>query len=216
MGRWHHTQRRVHDACSQLSATVNFRPQCPRDSRQRGVVTIEFALLAIVFFTVIFGIIEIGRYIFLRTTLQQVTRQAAHDASVADYTDTAWLDTIRQRAIFRTAPGPLVLSGNIDDTNVRIDYLSFSGDAITPPPVCPSTNASNCLDDPHSASCIRFVRVRVCAAGPDCLGVPYVPMVGLLSPIFPTGVNALRLPLATTVTPIEPMRNFSPETPGCP
>lgn len=185
-------------------------------NHQRGVAAVEFALLAGLFFTVMFGIIELARYTFLRNTLQEVTRRAAHDAAVADFSDAAALAKVQQSAIFRTTPGQLMLSDNIDDTNVQIDYLSFAGTAVTPAPSCPAVNASTCIDDPRGASCIRFVRVRICESGTNCLGVRYVPMVGLLSALFPSGANVLRLPMATTITPIQSMKNFSPGTPGCP
>ena len=187
----------------------------PRRQRQRGVAAVEFALLAGLFFTVLFGIIEIARYSFLLNTLQEVTRHAARDAAVADFSDAA-LAQIQQRAIFRTDHGDLLLSGNIDDTSVQIDYLSFAGTPVTPLPACPAINVANCIDDPHGASCIRFVRVRVCEKGTSCRGVPYVPMVGLLNNLFPSGANAVRLPLSTTVTPLQSVTKYSSGTPPCP
>lgn len=187
-----------------------------RRRRQCGVAAVEFALLAGLFFTVLFGIMELAHYTFLRNTLQEVTRRAAHDVAVSDFSDPAALAHAQQTAIFRTTPGQLVLSSNIDDTSVQIDYLSFAGTPVSPLPVCPAVNASNCIDDPHGASCIRFVRVRICEKGTNCAAVPYVPMVGLLNALFPSGANALRLPLATTVTPIQSSKNFTPGKPGCP
>ena len=194
-------------------------PSCqtgPRQHRQRGAAAVEFALLAALFFTVLFGIIEIARYTFLRNTLQEVTRRAAHDVAVADFASATALLQIRRRAIFRTTSGPLVLSTNIDDTNVQVEFLSYDQTPVAAMPACPAANASNCIDDPHGATCVRFVRVRVCETGTSCAGVPYVPMVGLLNTLFPSGANTVRLPLATTVTPIQSMKNFSPGTPGCP
>jgi Flp pilus assembly pilin Flp len=186
-----------------------------RRHRQRGVAAVEFALLAGLFFMVLFGTIEIARYTFLLNTLQEVTRHAARDAAVTDFSNTAELAKVQQRALFRTTAGELVLSGNIDDTSVQIDYLSFDGTPVSPP-ACPALNASNCIDDPHGPSCIRFVRVRLCETGTSCQGVPYVPMLGLLNNLFPSGVNAVRLPVSTTVTPMQPVITHSSGTPPCP
>jgi hypothetical protein len=188
----------------------------PRRHRQRGVAAVEFALLAGLFFMVLFGIIEIARYTFLLNTLQEVTRHAARDAAVTDFSNAGELAKVQQRAIFRTTAGELVLSGNIDDTSVQIDYLSFDGTPVSPHPACPALNISNCIDDPHGPSCIRFVRVRICEKDTSCQRVPYAPMSGLLNNLFPSGANAVRLPLATTVTPIQSMTSYASAAPTCP
>ncbi|WP_307164885.1 TadE family protein [Massilia sp. WF1] len=48
---------------------------CPSIS-QNGTAAVEFAILALLFFTLVFGIIEVSRLLFVYNTLQEVTRRA--------------------------------------------------------------------------------------------------------------------------------------------
>ena len=47
-------------------------------SRQRGVAAVEFALVVIIFLTLLFGIIELARSMYVFNTLKEVTRRAAN------------------------------------------------------------------------------------------------------------------------------------------
>ncbi len=87
---------------------------------QRGVAAVEFALLAIMFFTLVFGVLELARAMFVINTVQEVTRRAAAAASVANFRDDAAMARIRQDAIFRNSPGELVLSTPVTDNNVQM------------------------------------------------------------------------------------------------
>nr|WP_305907145.1 TadE family protein [Methylomarinum sp. Ch1-1]MDP4519872.1 pilus assembly protein [Methylomarinum sp. Ch1-1] len=49
---------------------------------QRGASMVEFALIALVFFTLIFGIIEFARVMFVYNTLVEATRRGARVAAV--------------------------------------------------------------------------------------------------------------------------------------
>ena len=56
----------------------------PVSPRQRGVVTVEFALIAIVFFALLIGIMEFGRIIFAFNSAAEATRFGARIAVVCD------------------------------------------------------------------------------------------------------------------------------------
>lgn len=179
---------------------------------QRGVAAVEFALVALLFFTLLFGVIEFGRVIFLWNAVQEATRHAARDAAVSNFSDNAAMDQVRWNAIFRSAPGPLVLGGGIDDTYVRIDYLNFNLDPVDTSLTCPSQNISTCLSDPNSVSCIRFVRARLCDPGNEdgCDAVPYTAMVPLFSPFF----SGVTIPRSKVVMPAESL-GYRPSQPSC-
>lgn len=142
---------------------------------QQGVAAVEFALIAVAFFTLVFGVIEVARLMFLFNTLPEVTSRAANAASSTDFTNAVALDRVRQRAIFRDSPGGLVLMQELTDQSIRIDYLSINRNddgtlTMVPIPVgslpaSPAANRRACLVDPYSATCIRIVRVRVCNVG---------------------------------------------------
>lgn len=174
-----------------------------RAARQSGVLAVEFALVALVLFTLLFGILEVARLMYLWNTLQEVTRRAASAATVTDFSDSGALALVRQRAIFKTSPGTLILGAPVTDAHVRIDYLSLARDgngAMTLTaipagllPACPARNMLNCTTDPYGSSCIRFVRARICAPGGGvCMPVAYAPLTGL------PGLS-LPLPSATAI-----------------
>ncbi|MDN2711250.1 pilus assembly protein [Janthinobacterium sp. SUN118] len=180
--------------------------------RQHGVFVVEFAMLALLFFLFLFALLEMARAVYLWNMVHEVTRRAARGAAVTDFSNAGALQAVRAQAVLRATPGALPLGGAISDAYVRIDYLSESGGGaalaalpVSAMPGCPQRNRINCLDDPHGASCIRFVRARLCvpAQGARCEGVPYRPMLPLLGMMFPTGAQAVRLPTGSTMAVAE-------------
>ena len=73
----------------------------PRTLRERGAAALEFALIAPLFFLVVFGGIEIGYMFRSHLTLQDTARVAARVASVeraSDQADRAIMERIQVRA----------------------------------------------------------------------------------------------------------------------
>ncbi|WP_426178357.1 TadE/TadG family type IV pilus assembly protein [Massilia sp. TWR1-2-2] len=174
-------------------------------NRQAGITAVEFSLTAMVFFLFLFGIIEMARLVYLMNTVQEVTRSAAHAAAKTNFADADAMQYVRQKAIFRTSSGPLVLADQITDGHVRVDYMALvrSGNlqvltAVSTLPATPMINRSTCIADPNDANCIRFVRVRLCGSGAGnvCNPIPY----SLLVPIIPV---QLSVPVATTIVTAE-------------
>lgn len=175
--------------------------------RQDGHTAVEFALIAIAFFTIIFGIIELARMIFIFNAVQDVTRRAATAAASTSFSDVAKLSKVRQNAIYRTSSGSLPLSPEITDAAVRIDYLWINrssayeltlqetGAAL---PASMADNRLNCRADPYSSACVRFVRVRICdpASAQACKAVNFTTMTRLVNFTFP-------IDFATTITPMQ-------------
>ncbi len=172
-------------------------------SRQRGAFAVEFALVALFFFTLVFTIIEVSRALYMWNTLQEVTRRAARAATVTDFSDAAAMDRIRQRAVFRDSAGGLTLGNPITDQHVRIDYLALQSDASSnlsqvpiaqaSMPRCPARNRLVCTKDSGDAGCVRMVRVRICAPGAaTCARVPYETLL----PFVNFNMN---YPVATTI-----------------
>lgn len=167
---------------------------------------VEFALIALAYFMLLFGIIELARIMYMYNTLAQATRIAATAAANIDFNNAAALDRTRLQAVFRTTPGTLAVGDPVTDQNIRIDYLYLARQgngslAMTPIPAgslpaCPSRNRHNCLVDPYSSTCIRLVRARVCTGNANsCDAVQYEPLFKLLPfhfslPTSPTIVTA--------------------------
>jgi Flp pilus assembly protein TadG len=174
--------------------------------KQRGGAAVEFALVVIIFLTLIFGIMELARAMYICNTLQEVTRRAAALAANTDFSDTAAMQRVRERAIFRTAPGFLTFANPITDRHINIDYLAVTPNGaslVTAPipkgslPADPARNQEVCTGNPNDAACIRLVRVRICLpGGGGCDPVPYQSIVSLIPIPFP-------LPESTTIVTAE-------------
>lgn len=114
---------------------------------QKGTTTVEFAVVAVILLTMIFGAIEIGRGYYVFSMLDEVTRRGARLAAVCQVNDSA----IPQLAIFN-ASGDASSSSVIEDLtpeNVKIDYLDAKGDVVNTPATNPGFGQ------------IRYVRARI-------------------------------------------------------
>jgi hypothetical protein len=190
--------------------------------KQRGVAAVEFALVALIFFLVFFGVVEVARAMYVCNTLQEVTRRAASLAATANFSSATAMQAVREQAIFRTSPGFLVFAEPIADGNVKIDYMWIqrNGTSMTMLPIpsaslpaSPAENYANCLNDPYSQSCIRLVRARICQAdgGQSCTPVTYRTMVSLIPLPF-------SLPPSATIVNAETLgmpAGVPPDTCGC-
>jgi hypothetical protein len=179
----------------------------PRISR-RGTAAIEFALVAVIFFTFVFGVIEVARLMYVFNTLQEVTRRAAANAVNVYPTDGPAIAALKQDAVFRNSPGDLVLAPPVTDRHVRLDYLTYNLSVI-PESSWPTDAAKNrqiCTGNPHAANCIRFVQAQVCTPG-SCDAVTSQMVFPLISLRVP-------LPRATTIVPVG-LLGYVAGTPPC-
>jgi hypothetical protein len=156
-----------------------------RQGRQRGAAAVEFALVAVLFFTLLMGIMELGRFLYLYDTVQEVTRRAAREAVVRDFTTEQ--GKIQRAAVLQdetsTGTVSLLFGGEITNLVVNIEYLNGSLASASPMPTNPADNIAACADSSRVDSCIRYVRVKVCAqSAGGCDPVKYVPMIGLFAP----------------------------------
>lgn len=165
------------------------------------MAAVEFALVSLLLFTFLFGAMETARALYMWSTLAEVVSRTARMAAVSDPAD---ISQVRHKAMFLNNANKFPLGGDIDETYLRVDYLaSDRSTEITTAP-SPLQNLLNCTSSPTSATCIRFVRVRLCMPGTDCTRVPYKPMTTLDTlasfkidlPTFSTVVAADTLGLA--------------------
>lgn len=77
-----------------------------RPSRQRGVAAVEFAIVSSLLFTVLFGVMEMGRLLWTWNAAVEATRFGARLAVVCDLNDSH----IKSRMISRL---PSLATGNI-------------------------------------------------------------------------------------------------------
>lgn len=158
--------------------------------RQLGVAAVEFALVCLLFFTLLFSILEFGRLLFVFNTMQEVTRSAAHEATLS------WIDqsaAIKRKALFGGSAIPA--GAEVTAANILIEYLNKAGNVITAFPTDPSDNLSACNDSSRVQSCIDSVRVSIVDKNGG--GVLYAPMVNLF------GFLRIRLPISTVTVHAE-------------
>lgn len=174
-------------------------------TNQRGVAAVEFSLLAIIFFSLAFGILEVARAIYLFNILPEVTRRAGIIAANSNFDD-GTVAAIQSQALFSDRNGHLIFGAPITPAHLKIDYLSISRDnttgavtteTITSKPSSPRENYANCVANPYSSNCIRLVQVRICqpSAGNDCTPVPYQMQFPLID------MSGLTLPRSETIVP---------------
>jgi hypothetical protein len=184
---------------------TDMRPDAVRCStkKQKGVSAVEFAVVAIVFFTFLFGVLELARAEYIFNVVREITRRGAAAAANVNFLDAGELQKVQAQAVFRVNAGPLPLGDPITADNVTIDYLSVSQPDMsmihmTALPSSPAANRLNCLADLYASNCIRFVRVRVCggtdAAG-GCSRLTYQNLFLFFN------LSGMQLPVAETIVP---------------
>jgi Flp pilus assembly protein TadG len=91
--------------------------------RPNGQTLVEFALVVPIFFLLLFGLIDMGRFVYMNSTLSQAAREAARVASV----EASWLG--RTDTNCNTLGGP-VCPANL--SALRADVLTAANRMITP------------------------------------------------------------------------------------
>ena len=178
---------------------------------QQGVAVVEFALVVIPLLLLLLGAMEFGRLMFVWNTVQEVTRNAARQAVVTDFTSTSEIAAIKHSALFSS--GSLPAYTDIKNASVNIRYLNSSGAVASPIPTSPSDNIAACLDATRIAECIRFVEVCI-STGDTCdrnQSMPFIPMIALFSKSgdYSTDLTGVKIPLSTVRMPAESL-GFSP------
>lgn len=115
-----------------------------RHSVQRGMTTVEFSIVGVVLFLVLFGVIEFGRAMYVVNVLTEATRRGARLAAVCPVDDSY----PAEGAVFNYNGGSAspVVPG-LSTSNVVIEYLDSNG---------------NVLNDPVTDyDEIRYVRARI-------------------------------------------------------
>jgi Flp pilus assembly protein TadG len=97
---------------------------------QGGLTTVEFAFIGVAMLLVLFGVIEIGRAMFVLNALNEATRRSARMATVCPINDPA----IAQVGLFN-APGGTgnQIVGGLSTANFAIEYLDANGVVVASP-----------------------------------------------------------------------------------
>jgi len=110
---------------------------------QEGTTTVEFAIVGLLLFMVLFAVIEFGRALFVMNTLTEATRRGARMAAVCPVGDTKPASV----AVFDVGGGKSAVVYGLTTANVLIEYLDANANTIA----SPTTNFS----------AIRYVRASI-------------------------------------------------------
>jgi len=127
--------------------------------KQRGLATVEFAIVALVLFMMIFAVIEVGRAFFVASALDEASRRGARMAAVCPVNDPA----ISQAAAFNNAMIP-----DLDAGDVVVEYLNATGANVGAP-----ATAAGFMQ-------INYVRVRIVGYQHQM----FIPLLTVLGPFF--------------------------------
>lgn len=114
----------------------------------RGVYVVEFAIIGLLLFTLLFGVLEMGRLLFTVNALDEVVRRGARLAAVCTIGDEA---IVKRRAIFN-GPGdssPSSVIAGLETSDLTLTYLDENGGVVANPA------------DPANLGNIRFVQLSV-------------------------------------------------------
>jgi len=157
--------------------------------RQQGLATVEFAIVASLVLTMIFGVIEVARAYYVYSMLDDVARRGARLAAVCPVNDPA----VPRLAIYNNSgnAGNSPLVKGLTPAHVVIDYLDAGNNIVATP-----TN-------PASFVQIRYVRARI--VGYEHLAVlPWlVGATGIEMPEFVSTLprESLGIPREGAITP---------------
>jgi hypothetical protein len=149
-----------------MSHPVIARP-APRRPRRTGQALVEFALVIPIFLLMLFGLIDMGRFVFMSSTLSQAAREGARLAAVEAY----WMGSADPSC--NTSGGPVcpanlaALRANVLSAtnrmltpfaNITNAQLFTSCDAGTPPSGSWTTTTCN-SNQPQNLASVRVVVV---------------------------------------------------------
>lgn len=99
--------------------------------QMRGAYTVEFALVGLLLFVVLFGVLEMGRLFFTVNALGETVRRGARLAAVCDISD----PVILRRAIFNAAAesGASSLISDLETVDLSLVYLDSNGSTVVSP-----------------------------------------------------------------------------------
>lgn len=151
-----------------------------RRPRTPGQSLVEFALVLPVFFLLLFGLIDMGRYVYLNSTLSQAAREGARVGAV----EASWMS--QSAAGCNTAGGP-VCPANLGA--LRSDILNGANRMMTPFGTIATADLYTSCD---TTSAPTQVTTQTCAnRNPDNyvtvrVVVVFRPITPVISSLFPS------------------------------
>lgn len=100
------------------------------NNKQRGATLFEFAIVATVFLTMLFGVIEFGRFFWTHNALRDAARRGVRYATIRK-NDAAGIQAVKYMVVYGdpnanpTTATPVV--PGLTTSNVAVEYQNFNG-----------------------------------------------------------------------------------------
>lgn len=134
---------------------------------QSGFATVEFAIVAVAFFTLLLGVVEVSRMLFTWNALGAITQRGARVAAVCPPNAAV----VSRVAVFDKAAGSSGLLPDFSDENLQITYLDKT------------------FTDTGGSFPIHYVRARIVNYSHQ-MAIPFISDTVLSSPDFSTTLPA--------------------------
>lgn len=121
----------------------------------RGVYVVEFAIIGVWLFVLLFGVLEMGRLYFTINTMNEVVRRGARLAAVCSPTTKSEQEKVLQKAIFNAAMDleASSLIPGLQASSLDLIYLKSDGSNATDP--------NSIITTEEDFRAIRFVQLRI-------------------------------------------------------
>lgn len=104
--------------------------QLKSNNKQRGAALFEFAIVATVFMTMLFGVIEFGRFFWTHNALRDAARRGVRYATIRK-NDSAGIQAVKYMVVYgdpnaNPATATPVVPG-LTASNVTVEYQNYNG-----------------------------------------------------------------------------------------
>lgn len=97
---------------------------------ERGAALIEFAIVATVFLTMIFAVVEFGRFLWTHNALTDAARRGARYATIRK-NDSAGITAVKKMVVYgdpNANPATAIpVAAGLTTTNINVEYQNYNG-----------------------------------------------------------------------------------------
>lgn len=142
---------------------------------ERGASLIEFALVASVFFTALFGVIECGRMLWTHNALKDAARRGARYATIRK-NDAAGIQAVKNVVIYGdpnanpSSATPLV--DGLTASNIAVEYQNYGGILLSSRATVSITNYQFNLSIPLVGTTVSMPAYRTSLPGESAGFIP--------------------------------------------
>ena len=100
------------------------------DNNERGAALMEFAIVATVFLTMLFAVVEFGRFLWTHNALTDAARRGARYATIRK-NDSAGITAVKKMVVYgdpNANPATAIpVAAGLTTSNVNVEYQNYNG-----------------------------------------------------------------------------------------